>query len=72
MAQNINLVFRQLGRTEKAQFIEKNLEYASERALAEYVEMYPLGVSRYISKETLEAMLKTKNESKDNNGTASN
>lgn len=46
MAQNINQAFRQLGRTEKAQFIEKNLEYASEWAIAEYVDTYFLGVGK--------------------------
>lgn len=70
MAENIEWVFRQLGRTGKARFIEKNLEYASEQAIAEYVEMYPLGVARYISKETLVAMLMAKNETEGSNGTA--
>lgn len=60
MAQNIDQAFRQLGRTEKARFIEKNLEYASERAIAEYVDMYFLGVARHLSEETLLAMLHSK------------
>lgn len=72
MAQNINQVFRQLGRTEKTQFIEAHLELASEQAIAEYVELYPLGVARYISKDTLVAMLKAKNETEGNNDTAGN
>lgn len=62
MAQSIDQTFRQLGRTEKARFIEKNLEYASEEAIAEYVDMYFLGVARHISKETLEAMLDSKGQ----------
>lgn len=67
MAQNIEQAFRQLGRTEKARFIEKNLEYASEWAIAEYVDTYFMGVARHLSKETLEAMLHSKeNQSKDN------
>ncbi|MBD5337699.1 MAG: hypothetical protein HDR98_01080 [Bacteroides sp.] len=57
MAQNIDQAFRQLGRTEKARFIEKNLEYASEEAIAEYVDTYFLGVARHLPIETLEAML---------------
>lgn len=72
MAENIEWVFRQLGRTAKARFVDKNLEYASEQAIAEYVEMYPLGVARYIPKDTLVAMLKAKNESEGNNETAGN
>ena len=67
MAQNIDMAFRQLGRTEKARFIEKILEYASEWAIAEYVDTYFMGVARHLSKETLEAMLHSKeNQSKDN------
>lgn len=72
MAENIEWVFRQLGRTEKARFIKKNLEYASEQALAEYVERYPLGVARHIPKETLVAMIKAKNETEGDNETADN
>lgn len=67
MAQNIDQAFRQLGRTEKARFIEKNLEYASERAIAEYVDTYFLGVARHLPVETIEAMLHSKeNQGKSN------
>ncbi len=67
MAQNINQVFRQLGRTEKAQFIEAHLELASERAIADYVGTYFLGVAKHLPEETLMAMLQYKQEqTKDN------
>lgn len=46
MAANIEMAFRQLSGTEKTQFIEKNLEYASEWAIAEYVDTYFLGVAK--------------------------
>ncbi len=72
MAQNIEQAFRQLGRTEKARFIEKNLEYASEEAVAEYVDTYFLGVARHLPVETLEAMLHSKEEQIKSDGTASN
>jgi len=72
MAEHIEWVFRQLGRTEKARFINKNLEYASEQAIAEYVERYPLGVAQHIPKETLVAMIKAKNETEGDNETAGN
>jgi hypothetical protein len=72
MAQNINQVFRQLGRTEKTQFIEAHLELASERAIAEYVDTYFLGVARHLPEETLMAMLHYKQEHGKNDGTASN
>lgn len=62
MAQNIDWVFRQLGRTEKARFVEKNLDFASERAIAEYVDTCFLGVARHLSEETLMAMLHYKQE----------
>lgn len=72
MAQNINQVFRQLGRSEKTQFIEKNLEYASECAIAEYVDTYFLGVAKHLSEETLMAMLRYKQEQSKNDETAGN
>ncbi len=72
MAQNIEQAFRQLGRTEKARFIEKNLEYASEEAVAEFVDTYFLGVARHLSTETLEAMLHSKEDQIKTNGTAGN
>lgn len=72
MAQNIDMIFRQLGRTEKARFIEKNLEYASESAIAEYVDTYFMGVARHLPEETLMAMLHTKEEENKSNGTAGN
>lgn len=72
MAQNIDMVFRQLGRTEKARFIEKNLEYASESAIAEYVDTYFMGVAHHLPEETLMAMLHTKEEENKSNGTAGN
>lgn len=72
MAQNINQAFRQLGRTEKAQFIEKNLEYASEWAIAEYVDTYFLGVAKHLSEEILMAMLHYKQEQSKSNETAGN
>lgn len=72
MAENIDWVVRQLGRTEKAQFIEKNLEYASESAIAEYVDTYFMGVARHLPEETLMAMLHTKEEENKSNGTAGN
>lgn len=72
MAQNIDWVFRQLGRTEKARFIEKNLEYASERAIAEYVDTYFMGVARHLPEETLMAMLHMKEEENKSNDTAGN
>lgn len=72
MAQNIDWVFRQLGRSEKARFIEKNLEYVSEHAIAEYVETYFLGVARFMSVETLEAMLHSKENQSNGDETAGN
>ncbi len=72
MAQNIEQAFRQLGRTEKARFIEKNLEYASEEAVAEFVDTYFLGVARHLSVETLEAMLRSKEDQIETDGTAGN
>lgn len=72
MVQNINQVFRQLGRTEKTQFIETHLELASERAIAEYVDMYFLGVARHLPEETLMAMLHYKQEQGESDGTAGN
>lgn len=72
MAQNIDQAFRQLGRTEKARFIEKNLEYASEQAIAEYVDTYFLGVARYLPVETLEAMLHSKENQTKNDEAAGN
>lgn len=72
MAQNINQAFRQLGRTEKAQFIVKNLEYASEWAIAEYVDTYFLGVAKHLSEETLMAMLHYKQEQSNSNETTGN
>lgn len=65
MAQNIEQAFRQLGRSEKARFIEKNLEYASEWAIAEYVDTYFLGVAKHLSEETLTAMLHSKQTESD-------
>lgn len=70
MAQNINQVFRQLGRTEKAQFIETHLEFASEWAVAEYVGTYSLGVAKHLPEETLMAMLHYKQEQTKNNEAA--
>lgn len=72
MAHNINQVFCQLGRTEKTQFIEAHLELASERAIAEYVDTYFLGVARHLPKETLMAMLHYKQEQGESDGTAGN
>lgn len=72
MAQNIDQVFRQLGRTEKARFVEKNLEYASERAIAEYVDTYFLGIARHLPVETLEAMLHYKENEHTSDETAGN
>ena len=72
MAQNIDWVFRQLGRTEKARFIEKNLEYASEQAIAEFVDTYFLGVARHLPIETLEAMLHSKENQNKSNEAAGN
>ncbi|MDE5978592.1 MAG: hypothetical protein K2L39_06840 [Muribaculaceae bacterium] len=72
MAQNIDWVFRQLGRTQKAQFIEAHLELASERAIAEYVDTYFLGVARHLSEETLIAMLHYKQEQSKSDETAGN
>ncbi len=72
MAQNIDQVFRQLGRTEKARFIEKNLEYASEQAIAEFVDTYFLGVARHLPIETLEAMLHSKEDQNKSNEAAGN
>lgn len=71
MAQNIiEQAFRQLGRSEKARFIEKNLEFASEWAIAEYVDTYFLGVAKHLPEETLTAMLHSKQA--ESNGTADN
>ena len=72
MAQNIDWVFRQLGRTEKARFIEKNLDYASEEAVAEYVDTYFRGVARHLPRETLEAMLHSKEDQNKSNEAAGN
>ena len=72
MAQNIEQAFRQLGRTEKARFIEKNLEYASEQAIAEYVDTYFLGVARHLPTETIEAMLHSKEDQNKSNEAAGN
>lgn len=62
MAQKFNQAFCQLGRTEKVQFIEAHLEFASERAIAEYVDTYFLGVARHLPEETIMAMLHYKQE----------
>lgn len=72
MEQNINQVFRQLGRSEKTQFIEKNLEYASEWAIAEYVDTFFLGVAKHLPEETLMAMLHYKQEQSKNDETTDN
>lgn len=72
MAQNIDWVFRQLGRTQKTQFIEAHLELVSERAIAEYVDTYFLGVARHLSEETLMAMLHYKQEQSKSDETAGN
>ena len=72
MAQNIDQAFRQLGRNEKTRFIEKNLEYASEEAVAEYVDTYFLGVARHLPVETLEAMLHSKEDQNKSNEAAGN
>ncbi|TFU93550.1 hypothetical protein E4T81_06200 [Barnesiella sp. WM24] len=72
MAQNIDQAFRQLGRTEKARFIEKNLEYASEQAIAEFVDTYFLGVARHLPIETLEAMLHSKEDQNKSNEATGN
>ena len=72
MAQNIDWVFRQLGRSEKARFIEKNLEYASEQAIAEFVDTYFLGVARHLPVETIEAMLHFKENQTDSDEAAGN
>ncbi|WP_289770875.1 hypothetical protein [Duncaniella muris] len=72
MAQNIDQAFRQLGRTEKARFIEKNLEYASEQAIAEFVDTYFLGVARHLPVETLEAMLHSKEDQNKSNEATGN
>lgn len=72
MAQNIDQAFRQLGRTEKARFIEKNLEYASEQAIAEFVDTYFLGVARHLPVKTLEAMLHSKEDQNKSNEATGN
>lgn len=50
-------VFRQLGRTEKTRFINENIDYASEEAVAGYVERYPLGVFEYLPSTSLMARI---------------
>lgn len=72
MATNIDWTFRQLGRNQKARFIEKNLAYASEWAIAEYVETYFLGIARHLSEETLIAMLHSKEKTSNSDGTGGN
>lgn len=72
MIQNIEQVFRKLGRSEKARFIEKNLEYASEYAIADYVDTYFLGVARHLSEETLMAMLHSKEKQSRGDETSGN
>lgn len=72
MAQNINQAFRQLGRTEKAQFVERNLGYASGWAIAGYVEAYFFRVAKHLSEETLMAMLHYKQEKSKSDETAGN
>lgn len=72
MGQNIEQAFRQLGGMEKMQFINKKIDYASERAVADYVEQYALGVACYLSKGTLVAMLQSKGNNDKGNETASN
>lgn len=70
----LETVFRQLGHTEKTQFINENIDYASEKAVAEYVEMYPLGVFKHVSSSLLVTILEKKGyqvKAKDN-GTTSN
>ncbi|WP_302575184.1 hypothetical protein [uncultured Duncaniella sp.] len=71
MAPNIEMAFRQLSGTEKTQFINKKIDYASESTIANYVEQYALGVSKYISEATLIAMLSNKGH-KGFNGTGGN
>lgn len=65
------MAFRQLSGTEKTQFINKKIDYASESTIANYVEQYALGVSKYISEATLIAMLSNKGH-KGFNGTGGN
>lgn len=72
MAQNIEQAFSQLGRSEKARFIEKYLEYASEQSIAEYVDTYFLGVARHLPIETIEAMLHSKEDQNKSNEAAGN
>ncbi len=47
MATDINTVFRQLSRTEKTKFINSKIDYASEKAVAEYVSDYIFDVLKY-------------------------
>lgn len=72
MEQNIEQAFRRLGRTEKARFIENHLDYASEEAVAGYVDSYCLGVARHLSTETLKAMLHSKENQPENDEAAGN
>lgn len=67
-------VFQRLGHTEKTQFINEKIEYASEKTVAEYVEMYPLGVFKHISSSLLVTILEKRGykvKAKDN-GTTGN
>ena len=47
MAIDINMVFRQLSRTEKTKFINSKIDYASENVVAEYVADYIFDVLKY-------------------------
>ncbi len=47
MATDINTLFRQLSRTEKTKFINSKIDYASEKAVGEYVEAYIFDVLEY-------------------------
>lgn len=56
MANNINDLFRSLGRTKKVEFISENIEYASAGAVADYVKGYLFDVLNDVEDDECIAM----------------
>lgn len=75
MATDINMVFRQLSRTEKTKFINSKIDYASENIVAEYVADYIFDVLKYADPNQMADYLRGKGyivTLKDEQGTGQN
>lgn len=59
MEKTINIVFRQMARTAKSEFISQQIEYASPRAVAQYAERYFLDVFKHIDTAQIAEYLRT-------------